>query len=125
MSPISTGGDGGGNAGKASLVFKKKRGKQIVKEIPMEREHRPSRDGIRFPKNRVRMGQLHQYSQAHKLPDYRLVFNVAHTDGSARYNTDHFRYCDVNPLMTPKESYVQPAGQLQPAWAQSRQRNSH
>ena len=65
------------------------------------------------------MGQLHQYSQAHKLPDYRLVFNVAHTDSSARYNMDHFRYCDVNPLMTPKESHVQPAGQLQPAWSRA------
>ena len=36
MSPISTGGDGGGNAGKASLVFKEKRGKQILKEVPRD-----------------------------------------------------------------------------------------
>lgn len=61
---------GGGNAGKASLVFKEKREKQILKQIPMEREHRPSRDGIHFPKNRVRMGQLHNI---HKLTDYPII----------------------------------------------------
>lgn len=59
---------GGGNAGKASLVFKERREQQILKEIPMEREHRPN--GIHFPKNRVRMGQLHNI---HKLTDYLII----------------------------------------------------
>ena len=61
---------GGGNAGKASLVFKEMREKQILKGMPMEREHRPSRDGIHFPKNRVRMGQLHNI---HKLTGYLII----------------------------------------------------